>query len=171
MATKSAAKVESLTQRLGKLDKERRAILKELKMSPEYGLKFLNDKLISFTSDNSAKWFSRAGEKSGVSYWKMISFKVTSDSKTATITRDKSSLLANVQVTWDVYYENTNVKTQLTETIKLAAYRDLEGQILNGRKLAANFDERKVVKAALNEKKKALEEQLKVVKEDLAKIK
>jgi len=158
---------ERLSKRLGEIDKERREILKQLKATPELGVKFLSDMLKSFINTNSTKWFLREGEKSGISYWRLQSFKIT-ENKPAVTARTKA-LLVNVDLEWEVYAAD-GTKIIKSEVIKMSAFNDVEGQILNGRRQASASDVKRVLKLALTEKKKKLEEDLKSLKEELAKL-
>lgn len=159
---------QSLCKRLGELDKERRQILQQLKQTPELGMKYLQDMLTSFVNQNSVKWFYRKGEKEGYSYWKLIGFTITD--KTPKVTHRKKAILVNVDLEWEVYRESSNSKSKLSEQVKISAFNDVEGQVLNGRKEATASDAKKLIKLALTEKKNTLEEQLKALKAELANL-
>lgn len=153
---------ETLCKRLGELDKERREILKQLRNSPEFIIKFLNDKLVGFT--NSETWFVRKGTTQGDSYFKLVGFVI--NPKTLGLT-DKGSALVDVTLTWEVFANNSVEKQKITESVKVSAFNEIENQILNGRVLAPKFSEKVIQKNILTEQKKALEEQLKKIKSQL----
>lgn len=153
---------ETLCQRLGALDKERREILNQLRNSPEFIIKILNDKLIGFTKN--ANWFIRKGTTQGDSYFKLVGFIINNKSLNLT---DRGSALVEVRLTWEVYSHNSLEKTKIEESVKVSAFNEIDNQILNGRVLAPKFSEKVIQKNILTEQKKALEEQLKKIKNQL----
>lgn len=161
MATRKST-YETLCQRLGALDKERREILNQLRNSPEFIVKLVNDKLIGFT--NNGHWFIRKGTTQGDTYFKLVAFVIIP--KTLGIT-DKGSALVDVKLTWEVYGHNNLEKTMMEESVKLSAFNEIDNQILNGRVLAPKFSEKVIKKNILTEQKKALEDQLKKIKDQL----
>ena len=152
---------ETLCKRLGELDKERREILKQLRNSPEFIVKLLNDKLVEFTT--SPNWFIRKTEK-GEQYFKLVGFVIVP--KTLSLT-DKGSALVEVKLSWDLYDSNNLEKKKTEETVKISAFNEIDNQILNGRVVAPKSSEKMIQKNILTEQKKALEEQLKKIKSQL----
>lgn len=164
MATRKST-YETLCKRLGELDKERREILKQLRNSPEFIIKLLNDKLVGITT--SPDWYIRKGTTQGDSYFKLIGFVILP--KTLALT-DKGSALIDVKLTWEVYGHNSLDKTKVEESVKVSAFNEIDNQILNGRVLAPKFSEKTIQKNILTEQKKALEEQLKKIKNQLLSV-
>jgi hypothetical protein len=153
---------ETLCKRLGELDKERREILKQLRNSPEFIVKFLNDKLVGITT--SSNWYIRKGTTQGDTYFKLVGFVI--HPKTLSLT-DKGSALVDVKLSWEVYSSTSLEKTKVDESVNVSAFNEIDNQILNGRVLAPKFSEKMIQKNILTEQKKALEEQLKNIKKQL----
>jgi len=155
---------ETLSQRLGVLDRERKAVILDLKKTPEYASKHLSQVLNSFKADNASKWFVRTNAKGESSYFKLVEFELMGK---ATETKHHSTL-TKVRTVWDVYTYGSLTKGKSIEEFNVSIFNDLEAQILNGRKLATDFNEKKLVKESLTEKKKQLEEELKKLKAEIA---
>jgi len=183
-------KGQSLTQKLATLDRERKAIILEIKKSPQYVLQHLGQILTSFVAENTTKWFSRSNDKNQVSHYRLISYELVPIEKRQTtpnpyrgrltrpeiessspleVTKNKS-YIAKVKTKWEVYAYGAVIKTTIEEVHDISVFNDLDGQILNGRKLATKFDEKKMIKEDLSERKRMLEEELKKVKADIASI-
>lgn len=181
-------KGQSLSQRLATLDKERKAILLEIKKSPQYVLQHLGQILNNFVAENTVKWFSRTNDKDQVSHYRLLSYELmptTTEVKTpkfhlnkrltekvsspVEITKNKS-YIAKVKTKWEVYAYGAVTKTTVEEVHDISVFNDLDGQILNGRKQATKFDEKKMIKEGLNERKIMLEKELKKLKADIAAI-
>ncbi len=167
MARITQSTYESLCQRLGKADAERRAVLKLMKQTPEFVSKYLQDSLKSFIA--SGQWFSRTNAKGELAYFKLVGYTFGGKETVASITK-KGSTLISVNLEWDYYDYNAVSKKKATEQLTISVFNDIEGQILNGRKQASSFDEKKLLRAQLTEKKKKLEEELKTLKLELTKI-
>lgn len=176
---------ENLSKRLGALDKERREILDLLKKSPENCMRLLKQLLDGFVATNSKSWFSRENDKGQSSYFQLVSYEITpttnrsirsgkqlASTPATSLTKTKhNSMLAKVKLIWTVYAYDATKKLEQTEFIDISIFNDIEKQILNGRKRSTTFDEKSLVKAALKVKQKALEDQLKAVKGEIAAIK
>lgn len=172
---------ETLSQRLGVLDKERRNIILKLKNTPNYALQHLKQVLGGFMSDNSTKWYSRTNEKNEMSYFKLVSFEIIPTTTTvkkgyiktkisAPIDIKNNSVLTKIKLNWEFYNYGSVIKDVKIEEINISIFNDIEPQILNGRKPVVKFNEKKLVAAALLEKKKTLEDELKKVKCEIALI-
>jgi hypothetical protein len=155
----------SLSKRLIALDIERRAILKQMKSSPEYMISHVTEQLKSFVNNKS--WFTRTNAKNELAYFQLKAF--TLINKTTSKTKTGSQLIG-FELVWDYYDYNSPVKKEAKERVILSVFNDIEAQVLNGRKLAHNFDEKKLLKEQLVLRKKELEEQLKAIKEEIGKI-
>lgn len=160
MRTKTSTYAE-LCKRLGQLDHERRDIINQLHNSPEYIVKYVNDKLNTFVKNKN--WFTRLNNKNENTYFSLSSFGIDDKSLKKTT---KKSVLINVTLVWNVYDET--IKKVITENITISAFNEIDNQILNGRQLAPNFSEKEVQKNILNQQKIQLEQQLKKIKSDLA---
>lgn len=173
---------QSLTQRLAVLDKERQAVILEIKKTPAYALTHIKQVLNGFIDNNKAKWFARSNEKGETAYFKLVSFEIL---PTTTVVKEKfakkrvaaevettkhGSVLAKIKTKWEKYPYGEIVKVNVNEEHNISIFNDIDGQILNGRKLA-EFNEKKLLKDSLDSKKKKLEEELKKVKADIAAIK
>jgi ATP/maltotriose-dependent transcriptional regulator MalT len=156
---------EKLLKRLGALDKERREILKDLRNSPEFITKYVNDLLKEFIAQK--KWVVRKNAKGEESYFSLKTFVLNDKSLTKT---DRGSVIINGTLTWENYDYNATEKRLATETIAISAFNEIENQILNGRTYAPKFNEKVIQKNVLTAKKKLLEEELKKVKTELAGI-
>lgn len=156
---------ESHLKRLGELDKERRTILNAIRNAPEYVLKHVHDKLIGFIKNEN--WFVRKNGKNEEAYFHLLSY--TIDQKTLGKT-DRGSVLVNVALEWEKYdYDNTE-KKKITENVQISAFNEIDNQILNGRVHTPNFSEKVIQKNILTTKKKQLEDQLKLIKTQLASV-
>lgn len=173
---------ETLSKKLGALDKERRVILSKLKSTPEYAIQHLKQVLNGFLTENSTKWYSRANEKGEMAYFKLLSFEIIPTTTTikkgyiktkisATIDVKKhNSVLTKVKLKWEFYNYGAVVKQTNEEEINISIFNDVGPQILGGRKPVVKFNEKKLVAAALLEKKKSLEDELKKIKNEIASI-
>lgn len=183
MRKNMAAKAETLSQQLGRLDKERRAVLNQLRQTPEYCIQYLKQALDSIVSDNVSRWYSRGNAKKETAYFKLLSYEIlptTTLKKVGyskgevpakvRITKNKA-VLAKVKLTWKFMGYNATELVDQTEEINISVFNDLVPQILNGRVLAKKFDEKAVVRATLNAKKKELEAQLQKIKDEIATVK
>jgi hypothetical protein len=155
---------ELLCKELGTLDKRRREILNDLKKSPEFIIKHVNDLLKEFVT--KGHWFSRKNEKNEFAYFRATGY-VLNDKKLEQT--DRGSVLIAGTITWEVYDYNST-KKEMVEPIRISAFNDIEPQILNGRAHAPKFSEKSIIKNILAAKKKDLEEQLKKLKLEMAAI-
>lgn len=156
---------EQLSKRLVALDIERRAILKQMKSSPEYMISHVSDQLKSFISNKS--WFSRTNAKNEFAYFQLKSFahiqKAPSKTKTG-------SQLIGFELVWDYYDYNSPIKKEAKERVIISVFNDIDAQVLNGRKLATNFNEKNLLREQLIQRKKQLEEELKTLRVEIGKI-
>jgi hypothetical protein len=178
-------KAQTLAQRLGQLDKERREVLNQLRKTPEYSIQYLKQALDSIISENSSRWYSRSNAKNENAYFKLVSYeivpvtptrrtsrKLTAPVKQVTINITKhKSVLTKVKLNWKYFGYNATSITDQSEEISISVFKDLVPQILNGRVLAKKFDEKSIVRATLTAKKNELEAQLKKVKDEIAAVK
>jgi hypothetical protein len=159
---------EKLCKDLGRVDTERRAILKRLKQTPQFVSKYLNDTLTSFIKTQS--WFSRTNAKGELSYFKLVGFKFGGKPNAAEITKNGSTLIS-VDLEWEWYDYNSVSKQKCVEKdIQISVFNDVDKQVLNGRKEASSFDEKKLLKAQLTEKKEKLKAELKALELELKTI-
>ncbi len=165
---KTPATYERLCKRLGELDKERRTILNDLRNSPEAILKYVSDNLTAFI--NSKVWFKRTTNE-GDQYFQLQNFELDKTvHRTSISTTKHGSVVIPFLLTWECYLANSADKINKVEHASVSAFNDLETQILNGRKPAPEFDEKKVKKIQLTAKKKELEAELKKLKAELASV-
>jgi len=154
---------EKLCQRLGELDKERRVVLSALRKSPEFIVKYVNDTLTAFVTQQ--KWFKRLNAKGEESYFRLQKFTINGGKAWQS---DRGSVLLPIKLEWDYYDYNAIEKKQNIENVSISAFNEIERQVLNGRLHAEGFNEKSIHKKVLTARKKELEEQLKKVKSDLA---
>lgn len=158
------ATYQSLCKELGRVDAERRAILKRMRQTPEFVSKYLIDTLNTFIQTKS--WFSRTNIKGEHSYFKLVDFNFAGKEKIT----EKGKNLINVNLIWDYYDYNSVTKQRAVEVVNISVFNDVEKQVLNGRKEANSFDEKKLLKAQLTEKKLKLKEELKALELELKSI-
>jgi predicted transcriptional regulator len=150
---------QNLCKELGRIDAERRAILKRLKQTPEFVSKYLADTLNAFIVKKS--WFARSNAKGEQAYFKLVGYKFTGNGEAIKLSDVKAKNLISVDLEWDFYDYNTVSKKKSVEHVFISVFNDIEKQILNGRKEANSFDEKKLLKAQLTEKKEKLKAELK----------
>lgn len=158
---------ENLCKRLGDLDRERRTIIKQLKATPQYTVKYLRNQLDAFVKNG--QWFSRKNKKEELSYFKLVGFAF--DEKGITHSDTKKRTMLHVELQWEYYDYNTPTKAKANEQIVISVFNDIESQILNGRVAAVDFNEKSLLKAQLTLRKKQLEDELKTIKGEIALIK
>lgn len=158
---------EKLCKELGRVDTERRSILKRMKQTPEFVSKYLVDTLKTFITNNS--WFSRANAKNELSYFKLVGFNFSGNKTLAEITKNGASIIT-IDLEWDYYNYNSVTKEKCVEHTHISVFKDIDNQILNGRKQASSFDEKKLLKAQLTEKKEKLKAELKALEAELKTI-
>lgn len=166
MATKTrTTEYEKLCKRLGELDKERREVLKALRDNPQYVLKIVNDKLNNFIKNG--QWYSRKNALNQESYFSLVSFTIIEKSIKKT---EHGSIIIKVDLTWDYYDYISTEKKKAVEGVLISAFNEIDQQILNGRQLASKFSENVIKRNILTAQKKELEEKLKKIKEEIAKV-
>jgi hypothetical protein len=159
---------QNLCKELGRVDTERRAILKKMKQTPEFVSKYLSDTLNAFIVNKS--WFTRSNAKGEQAYYKLVGYKLTGNGEAIKVTEHKAKNLISVDLEWDYYGYNSVTKVKAMENVFISVFNDVEKQILNGRKEASSFDEKKLLKAQLTEKKEKLKAELKALEAELKTI-
>lgn len=184
----SQSKFESLSKRLGAIDKERKQILQDLKSTPEFCIQYLNQLLNGIIEGGSKKWYSRTNDKKQQAYFQLESFEIIKENYPVARRRSpmgrgaavppsapvkfsqNKKVLVKVKLVWKLYNYGASLQTKSKEIIQVSIFNDIEPQVLNGRVLATTFDEKHFVKLALNEKKSHLENELKKIKAEIASI-
>ncbi len=162
--TTNESAYQKLCKELGRVDAERRVILKKMKQTPEFVQKYVLDSLKYFVANNS--WFSRANAKTELAYFKLVGFRLVGE-----YSIDKNNTHITIDLEWDYYDYNSVTKKKATERIVISPFNDIDKQVLNGRKQASSFDEKKLLKAQLTEKRNELKKELKALDEELKSIK
>jgi hypothetical protein len=159
MKKPTQSEYEKLSKELGRVDKERRAILEKIKKTPEYVLKHLQNLLIGFVTAN--QWLSNTNAKGEQAYYKLVGFNIPKQAENGTVTKHGSNLII-VNLEWDHYPYGLALKEKKTERLEISVFNDIDKQIMNGRK-PTTVDEKKMLKAELTTQKEKLKAEIKAL--------